>query len=275
MKAQNGFLSFLAVGLALGCASAQESVATEDDALTATCSSYVSIRRDNRECFMAPCGGYWVHELNRATHERYVASLDTSALGWSDEDTTRYFGGAADGAIVVKAHLGVRGALVVEEAYRGMPGVAPAGGDAYYTVSDGGARTVNKDTWRRIDGVDVAAAALPLVDQSWLERRVTSHGAIVAARVDDEKLGASQVFVRLPDVVGPCPMVPIRSCDDGQIMTCTRNADGCMIQQGCVTRGICPLYLPQCADGYTRVSWPAQPNGCDVFACNPSFLAEY
>ena len=66
-----------------------------------------------------------------------------------------------------------------------------------------------------IDGLSVADASLPRVDQSWLKNRIAEHdalitgktvnGALISGRYE-KVLSASQVFVKLPEQPGPCPL---------------------------------------------------------------------
>jgi hypothetical protein len=267
----------------LGCASASDQTATDDiEALSAHGTSYVSIRRDYRDCSAPHCGGYFVHDLNRRTEDKYVASLDVSALGWSVEDRERMIGGAEDDAVVVKATLGppdpanATRALLVLEAYRGMPGVHAAEMHAYYTMGweEGPAYEAYKvnTAWSGpCDSVGIEAITPPLLDRTWLGDRAL-HGAIVAGHMKSRTMDASQVFVRLPDRVGPCPYFYEPKCDEGQVISYTRTAQRCLVPAKCVTPAICPLYVPQCAPGYRHTSWMNPSTACATHACDPAFV---
>jgi hypothetical protein len=272
-----------AVVAALGCASASDQVANDDtEALGAGAPSYVSVRRDYRECSAPRCGGYFIHDLNRATVDQYVSSLDVSALGWTAEDRERLIGNVEDDALVVNGTLGPRdpsGArvLLVTEAYRGMPGVRAAETHAFYTMGWGEedmgyyeAYKLNTSWSGPCDAVGVDAIRVPLLDRTWLDDRAL-HGAIVAGLMDNRSMGASQVFVRLPDRVGPCPYVPTPKCNDGQVVAYTRTAQRCLVPSTCVTPRICPLYVPDCTSGYRHVSWMS-PTACTAHACDPAFV---
>ena len=165
----------------------------------------------------------------------------------------------------------------MHEGWRGLPGAEPPPlEDRYVTIapSDDGlsARVLNSRWERSIDTVSLSDAAARLVDTEWLTSRVLDHGALVAGRFDGATFVAGQVFVRLPDVVGPCPRLRRLSCEGGEVPTYTRDENRCRIPAGCVVRGFCPLYIPVCDAGYTRVSWPAQPVACPAYACDPAFL---
>jgi hypothetical protein len=124
--------------------------------------------------------------------------------------------------------------------------------------------------WSRVIGSVSLTGLPPSVDSAWLSGRVQGGGAIVAGRFDGWTLQAAQVFLRLPDVVGPCPDF-VYWCGN-ETPTFTLGADRCMVPTGCAVRGVCPEYLPACEPGYDLLSWPSQPHGCPAFACMPAWL---
>jgi hypothetical protein len=69
-------------------------------------------------------------------------------------------------------------------------------------------------------------------------------------------------------------MMPTPVCDEGNVRIVTRMASRCYLERGCVHPGMCPMYMPACAEGYTLTTWSAPPRGCNAFACDPSFLFE-
>ncbi len=296
------FASTSLVSLLAGCASSApstETTASSADALTTKTESFVTVRRDLRKCVSPLCGGYWARELNRESEERYVSALDLSGAGLDETGIDSAL--AASDMLVLRGRLGPAEsrfgtrAFVATDVWRGMPGAKPECADAFYTVR---ARTppiaclvapcpneiatlVNTSTTSAFDGVDVSRAAEPFVDTAWLASRVTFHDAVIAAswaRGDHfpggyaRLLRADQVYVHLPDRVGPCPAAPITECKDGTIATYQRSADRCVLPLGCVAPAICPMYRPACADGYTLTSWTGE-KGCAQFACDPSFVA--
>jgi hypothetical protein len=54
--------------------------------------------------------------------------------------------------------------------------------------------------------------------------------------------------------------------------TYTRDANLCLDFAACAAPRACPDLIPACAFGYTLAAWPAAPNGCPAFACDPSFI---
>lgn len=293
---------------AAGCASeAATSVDDEssvsEEALSARSQSYVVLRPDFRRCMAPLCGGYYVRDANRPYgQEVYVSGLDMSASGLSAEDVARVQGAPAN-ELVLRGKLGAieprfrTRAFVVTEAYRGMPGVTVKTGDLFYKAHDRDPQITcitapcNNEIGQKLNfsgsfaftTLTVEDAAKPFVDQAWLARRVLFRGGIVAATLRngtlfqggyEKVLDASQVFVRLPNVVGPCPLFPIKLCPEGTVNTMSRTADGCMIPTGCAKPGICPLFMPACEPGYTLASWRAQPSACNAYACDPAFLTE-
>jgi hypothetical protein len=268
---------------ALGCAASPDQVANDgEDALSATRASYVSVRRDDRACPAPRCGGYFVHDLNRATADRYVSTLDVSALGWTGDDRQRLIGDFEDDALVVKGTLappdasGSR-ALLVTEAYRGMPGVHAAETHDFYTMGwedDEAyyeAYKLNTSWSGPCDAVGIDSIDVPLLDRNWLGDRAL-RGAIVAGRMENRTMGASQVYLRLPDRVGPCPYLYMPKCDEGQVLAYSRTAQRCLVPVKCVTPAICPLYVPSCTPGYRHVSWTSSSTACPAHACDPSFV---
>lgn len=203
---------------ACGSAGGDGAVSTSDDqALSAKSPTLVTIRADLRKCAAPLCGGYFARDVNKSTPEKYVSGLDTSALA---PEAATQLDGAADGEAVLLARLGSKDpksgtrALVVLDAWRGMPGVAVAGGDAYWEVDEwnapgGTAYELNRAKSVDIAGVDVRGVSSKLSPgQQWMQDRIANADALVAGHMyegdGDENeagtnLGASQVFLHLPD----------------------------------------------------------------------------
>lgn len=103
--------------------------------------SYVTLRRDVRRCAAPLCGGFFVSRANRLTTECvdgsrssscYVAELDLSALGLSDEQRALVQNTPEDfvlrGEIVpMTSDFGQLGWLDVSEVWQGHAGVEPRG----------------------------------------------------------------------------------------------------------------------------------------------------
>ncbi len=130
--------------------------------------------------------------------------------------------------------------------------------------------------------MDVSGAARPGVDRTWLAGRVLRHGAIVAGAIADGRrftagpelvLRATQVFLRMPDSIGPCPRTLERVCASGQIATYRRTEERCLVFDGCVQPAMCAGPGVTCDAGYTKASWAAGAGGCPAFACDPEFTA--
>jgi len=263
--------------------------------------TFVTLRADLRRCAGPLCGGYFVRDVNRRGAERYVSRLDfDTSLPAEVIDDVR---SAPASELVLRGHLGTQETrfhtrpFVVSEAFRGMPGVTPREDAAFYQVHarkppiecfvapcpNEIASLLNTSMATEFDRVSVDSAALLWVDKGWLASRVEAHEAVAAGTLGqgahlpggfEAVLDASQVFVRLPERIGPCRASPTQSCADGTVAVDERTADRCLMQVGCVKPGICPLFEPACAAGYTLSSWASLPNGCPAFACDPTFTVE-
>lgn len=240
---------------------------------------YVIVQSEFDQCRpIASCGLAWVREVNRDGRP-WLVMLDETSLG---RTAVEQLAGAPDGSLVLRGVLGgddrdrarIR-PFAVLDAWRGMPDVEAPPESAFVRVEmpDGQlvARFLDSERWHPIASVSMSHAGLPFVSRDWLESRVLSHYALVAGTFDGKTLEANQVFVHLPDTVGPCPGLGIR-CEPGTVATYERDANRCVIPTGCVPMGPCPMLIPACSAGYTRASWASQPNGCQAFACDPSFI---
>lgn len=118
--------------------------------------TYYELRQDVRRCIHPLCGGYWVSRVNRAqttcadgsrAEECYVAELDLSALGLSDQEIAAVEGEARSGRALVRGRLATRtissyaiGALVASEAWTAPRNFTPEG--VYVLVTDNGIRCI-------------------------------------------------------------------------------------------------------------------------------------
>lgn len=277
----------------------------EDDAevgaaeLSTRSRTYVQLRRDTRRCVSPLCGGYFVHDVNRATlREVYVSGLDFTASGLLDEAQADVYG-APDGEVVLWGKLGDEEPtfhtrpFLVSAAWRGLPGVTPPAGEAFYKVAaievqclvapcpTLKATKLHSTQATLATGLDVSRASPPLVDDAWLSGRVLTKGALVTGTFRPAKtpglnrelwLDSSQVFVKLPDVTQSCPRYAPAQCPAGRVMTVRRDANRCLAPAGCVVPGACAAYVPSCEAGYTQVSWSGGPHACTQYACDPEFL---
>jgi len=265
--------------------------------------SYVVLRRDMRRCVAPMCGGYWAHDVNRATlNEQYVSGLDFSRSDLQMPEDQADVLSAGNFEVVLYGKLGPveprfhTRTFIVSSAFRGMPGVQftePA--DAFYRVEGAQlqcfaapcptlrASKLHSTTKILHHDLDVARASQPLVDQNWLTGRVLENRALVAGRfVDGAKVGvgtekvldASQVFIHLPDQTQSCPRYALAQCPTGKVNIFTRNENRCVVPAGCGGGGACRLMVPACAEGYSLVSWTGGVFGCTQYACDPAFLTD-
>ncbi|MBK7860077.1 MAG: hypothetical protein IPJ65_15970 [Archangiaceae bacterium] len=282
-----------------GCGVSESSVGSNeadpfDDGaeLSATSRTYVQLRRDMRKCIAPLCGGYWVHDVNRANlNEVYVSALDFSGSGLSEDDQGHVY--EALGEVVLRGKLGPKEArfgtrpFIVTEAYRGLPGLAVGSADAFFKVKaesitcirapcpSMSAIQVNHSAKTLFHAYDAANLGGTRLDLSWLTTRAVEDGAITAGTLvkkgDALTLEPSNVFVRLPERVGPCPQFKLAACPSGQVRTYTRTVDRCVLPAACITPGFCALFIPVCDEGYTLASWPAGNFGCNAYACDPTW----
>ncbi len=298
------------IGLSLlGGAGCDPALQTEEEtseqtlALSTTKDTFVTLRRDMRKCVSPLCGGYFVSDVNKNTEDRYVSGLDLDQANLDAATQEKIFSAPAS-ELVLKGHLGPREAqwktrtFVVVEAYRGMPGVSAGEGDVFFQASRRDpeiqcfvapcpneiAHKLNTKKTVEFSTYSVERASRINVDQGWLTRRVSAHEAVVAGRIrngqkfpggPEKVLDASQVFVRLPDQIGPCPLFPIHMCPEGFKNTFSRTNDRCMIPTGCVEESTCPMVKPApCDEGYALSFFPANNPLCIEFVCDPTFLVE-
>jgi len=302
--------SCVLAGCAVETTSPDESFPSEETAsaeadLSPYSLSYVTLRQDARKCKAPLCGGFWVKDVNRNWAERYVSGLDFSESGLTADLIGRVQGAPA-GELVIRGRLGAREPefgtrkLLVYQAYRGMPGVQPLAGDLFFAAENRDppiqcftapcpnevAFVLNSYEAYAFDGYQVGLAARLHVDQQWLVDRVSQHGAIAAALfVRGEQypggyaylLDASQVYLDVADMTGPCPAVKLAQCPEpGSEWTYTRDEKLCLLPQACSTNDNCPsLQPPPCEEGYSVSAWPTNSPGCMRFACDPSFVLPY
>lgn len=299
---KTGILS--AVLMLTACGVSQTEITTDDSIdtdgaeLSTVSRTYVTFTRDFRKCMAPMCGGWWVTDVNRANPTpRYVSGLDFAGANLDEATVAKALEGG-DREVVLRGKLGAEESrfhtrpFLVTDAWRGMPGVVATAGQNFYKVEaveitcfkapcpSMKATKLNTGGGTLIDALSVADASLPRVDQEWLKNRLQLHGAIASAKVVngayisgsyEKVLSASQVFVKLPESIGPCPLRPIAQCPEGKIHSFSRTADRCEVPGGCVTPGYCALYVPSCPEGYTLQSWSGGQFACQVYACDPAW----
>lgn len=260
-----------------------ENAASSDEALSSKATSFVTFTSRGAK------KGYQLQDVNKSSsYSAAVTEIDYTSAGL-DRTTIQALEAAPTNELVLEGQLAKGGqSFVVTTAYRGMPGVTfDAKATTFYALdaqkeclrapcyqtasSLNGSATAPKASYLSLD---TTAAAKPLVSTDWLAREATVHSAIVVGTINarTQVLAASQVFVALPHVAGPCVATSLICPDASPVHTYTRTSDMCIEATGCATAGLCPKYLPGCAPGYTLQTWTSQPNGCPAFACDPSFL---
>ncbi len=272
----------------------------EEGAISQRTPAFVTLTRDTRRCASPMCGGYWAQDVNRTTAAVYVSGLD-----WSEtvlDDRAQGLVADAPTEVVILGRLGAverrfnTRPLLVQDAWRGLPGVAPRATDRFYSVQANnppitcitapcnnlGARLVNTGrTFASFTALDVRTALVPFGDASWTVAQIEQHGALVAAHFEDgarlpggreRLLVTSQVYVHLSYVPDACPLVRAAPCAAGQVYVSRRSEDRCLFPDGCAPAGqACLAFAPVCAEGYELASWNAAPTGCPSFACDPLF----
>jgi hypothetical protein len=288
-------LMFLGCGVSQTELESDELLNEDGSELSTTARTYVTFTRDFRKCMAPMCGGYFVSDVNRVNPSRtYVSDLDFSASGLDEATIAKALEGDAT---ILRGKLGKAEAqfhtrkFVVSDAWRGMPGVTAAATDSIYKVEASNifcirapcaslkATRLNASGLNLFDGTDVAPAALSFVDQKWLTNRVTDHQALVAGKAVngtlvsgtyERILSASQVFVKLPEAPGPCPLAKMPPCATGKVRSFVRNEDRCELPSACVTPMVCTQFIPACPAGYTMQYWKGA-SACWDFACDPAF----
>ncbi len=285
LVASLGLLGFTAIG---AYAAVPDAPAAPEQAIPAAPLAedrYVSARRDAG-------GGYLLQELGLDDLPHRVAALDLASAGL-DAAATRAVDEAPSGDLVLYGSFVPSGpdpeteGFAVKAAFRGLPGMVPEAADGFFVLQEPDAvacgaapdgdevavRLGTGDT-SEVTSVSVARAAAPRVDPAWLASRVRRHGAVVAGRLQDGVLDASQIFVRLPDPVGPCLLIR-HDCRAPLHAAYVRDPNRCVTFDRCLAARPCSFVRPgPCADGYVQVSWAADTAQCLAFACDPAFLSE-
>lgn len=297
------FLCVAAAGCGVSEAQLDESssdTSSEVGELGTTSRSYVVFRHDQRRCASPQCGGWWVHDVNRASvREVYVPAFDFSSsnLAGLPEQQERVTSGG-EFEVVLYGKLGaLKNGLrdfVVTTAWRGMPGVKfTEVADTFYSVEGVDVRCITAPCpslkARRLQttsttlfhDVDTAPAAMPYVDQNWMTSRIVNKGALVAGRFvngaqvgagTEQVLKASQVFVKIPDQTQSCGRPSLALCPSPRRNVWARDDNRCVMPAGCAAPGACAAFVPACADGYSLQSWTGGPFACQQYACDPSWL---
>jgi hypothetical protein len=236
---------------------------TTPDQISEKTAAYVTLKRDLRKCAAPKCGGYFITEVNRTHEAQYVSTLDLRESGIDEKIVEA----AEPEALVLRARLGAEEkehntrTLVVLEAHRGPAGRVIAAGDIFYSIA---ARNppitcatapCNNLVATRLNQKDAPAeftrAAIDGIDPACVAERIAKPGLIAAGHFTEgeqmpggrEKiLAASQVYARLPEAEGVCPLEPkITRC-----MTVKCAAGTHCVEEGpeaCVPNTTCAVIL--------------------------------
>ena len=255
---------------------------------------WVTLQRDLASCSTAPRCGWTAHAVNEHDPGTHVDGIDLTRAGIAAGTPEAGVLDAPDGEVVIHGTRSPEGIFVATEVWRGLPGNAWSPGDVFVQVDRSGAtacgggpcghestRELNVGVDIAVPTVDFARSTDPGVDRAWIEDRVYQRGAVIAGRfiMNEQargisRLDASEVFVPLPDRVGPCSESAV-SCGPGTVVGYQRNRDRCLVAGECVTvHGDCPGNAPSCARGYVARTWLSRRSACPAFACDPWFLPQ-
>lgn len=214
--------------------------------------------------------GWTLHALNGHAADVQVDDLDTSGIPAA----------TADGDPLVVHGVPRASVLVVDGAFRGIPGASWSEDDIFVRIKDGVATQLNVEASTGVPTLDLSRVEVDGIDWRWLENRVRERGAVLAGEFMGEPGGrgvlgfrANQAFVPLPDRARECPR-PVRSCPRGLARAYTRDADRCLLPEGCVVPSACGGAPPACPSGFQLRTWRSAAHGCREYACDPSFLPE-
>lgn len=303
----NKLFVLLAALLAMGCgvsnvAEVDEGVELETDEndLSTTVYSFVTVRRDYRKCASPYCGGYWVRDVNvsATTPEVYVSALtyvngSISAVGREQIAT------AGDNELVLRARLGAihrptnTRKLVVRDAYRGLPGVKVAAFEKLYAVQRLVTACLPNQSCPQLEAKELNGPARKLyahrldvmapdqVSEPWMREAILGADTLVTGQfVTSQKLPApavtalhaTNVFLKL-EAGWSCPVFRLARCPNEGTWTFEYSSIGCIVPAGCVEGGACIAKAPpECANGYRPVHFAAQPFACMAQVCEPEFV---
>ncbi|KAK5579450.1 hypothetical protein RB653_009133 [Dictyostelium firmibasis] len=251
--------------------------------------SYYSIRTDLRKCASPMCGGYFVREIGSNKTEVYVKSLNQTVKGGATVSETQYKF-APSFSVVVKGEIN-KDDIVVSKIFRLLPkSNKPFNFDNemnhFFTVAPNGEKNsttfeikkLNSNKSEKVKSIENSYSHdVSLIPMDWLSYKVHSSQSVFT--VSGEKMTSNKtvvidyMFISLPDPMF-CPKeLMVASCTNGTIPTYTATPSRCLLFAGCVHKGVCPLVVPACSEGYTRNSYDSKPNGCPHYSCIPSFLS--
>ncbi|KAK5574944.1 hypothetical protein RB653_010199 [Dictyostelium firmibasis] len=251
--------------------------------------SYYAIRTDVRKCAYPMCGGYFVREIGSNKAEVYVKSLNQTIKGGATVTESQYKN-APPFSVVIKGEIN-KDEIVVSKIFRLLSKpTKPYNFDdemnRFFTVvpeGDGNSTTIevkklNSNKSEKAKSIENSYGQdVSLVPMDWLSYKVSSGESVFTVNggkmTSNKTITIDYMFISLPDPkFCPKELMVIR-CANETIPTYTSTATRCLSFAGCIHRGICPLVVPGCSEGYTRNSYASKPNGCPHYSCIPSFLS--
>jgi len=267
--------------------SEENAVSSAGQDLRAAAPSYVTLRRDLRRCASPLCGGFFAAAVNQdrlrcadgsRSAECYVADLDLSALGLSEEQQATLQNEATSLLLLgqirsIRTVAGRLGELTVSEAWQGHPGVTPSG--RFFRARNDGivcitspclsfsAQLLNRQE-PSVKLAEIDLSAVSADPSAAFEQLSAADGLLLAARRTTvtgpagsaRGLRASEFY--LPFVAQPqsCGSRGLPQCDDGSFCSFPAQANcGRADAPGeCTVRPqICPfIFKPVCGcDGQT------------------------
>jgi hypothetical protein len=301
---RNVCLSFFLV--ACGAVEQSSGVGVDDvtdvsaDELSAKDTQYYVLRKDFRRCASPLCGGYFAKQVNSEAAEVYVNGMTFSGktlTGKARQDVLD----APLTELVVKGRLSSpekrfkTQALVVSEAWRGLPGVEVKANDLFLSAArlnlpcrKFGPCAIAETT--RLNGLAVPGpiqtglSLQPMdanVSLDFLLAQILDGGALFSGKVYTSQkppqpaftdVEVNQVFLKIPQAWS-CPSFKLASCPEGQTWTQLYDSNGCLVPDRCVTPGACIAVFRGCPEGYRNVSYPAGTFACQAVTCEPAFTA--
>jgi len=251
---------------------------------------YVKLVRDLRKCAFPLCGGYFVVQLNvdkedtqRNTQLDYISALDFSGA----PSLRASFNDALIEDLIFAGNVRTQpdpDTFAVKQLFRALPGVNNSetnhtGKEQYLKVSASSTASfvaVNLGTTIPFAKLTFKIPGILFLDTEYLKAQTLANQAIIFAKQGANQVQAQQVYLLVPQQIGPCKKKPTNRCTQVQTAeTFTRDPlTRCLVFDKCVRRGFCPLFIPVCPEGYTRQSWAVEPNACPSYTCDPTWTVK-
>ncbi|EGC30213.1 hypothetical protein DICPUDRAFT_93019 [Dictyostelium purpureum] len=133
----------------------------------------------------------------------------------------------------------------------------------------------SNDRYRVEDILNTYGNSVSAIQLNWVDYKLTSGNSVFT--MSENKISGNvtidYLFISLPDPAF-CPIVLTQiNCQNNTVATYQRAATRCQSFNGCAKKGVCPLSVVKCPNGYNLASVPSKPNGCPRYYCDPSFLS--